>query len=82
VCSQLFVAGTWTFAPSMANDAQFTLTRHSVVFAKGTLRLRKGQIVGAHLRALRRVPAGRYTLTIRSRARGAVYAVSRVVRVR
>ena len=81
LCSQLFATRTFTFAPGMSSDASFTLTRDRMLFARGTLRLHRGRIVKVRLHTLRRVPAGRYTLTIRAHQRGASLVVSRAVRV-
>ncbi len=62
--------------------AQVSLTRHAVVYARGTARLRRGHVVRVHLERLRPIHAGRYRLTLRLRSHGSVVRIMRMVRIR
>jgi hypothetical protein len=78
LCDQLFQPGTWTVA-GMAGTAQVALDRHGVVYARGTARLLAGRVVSARVRALRRVGAGPYQLTLNLRQHRTVVRISRTV---
>jgi hypothetical protein len=80
VCDQLFQPGTWTVA-GLAGTASVSLSRHGVIYARGTARLRAGRVISVHLRALRHTGAGRYRLTLRLRRQGATVRVIRIVRL-
>ena len=74
-CKTRLIRGTATF--TIPAGARASLTRHHVLYATGTAH--RGRLV---LHARRRLPAGRYTLTLRHRRDGHPTITRRPITIR
>ncbi len=81
-CAAIFQPGSYVTGPG-AGTASFTLSRGSVLYARGVQRIHASQAepITFRLDEVRHVRAGRYRLTMRITSRRAHLTIQRSIRV-